>query len=125
MVTGESRSIRPTTANVTSGLEEKPQPFRYNWDTPMVFSPHEPGTLLVAANRVFRSNDRGDSWAAISADLTTNTDRGELTIIGIRSNEVRLSRNDGISNWPTIVSLAESPKMAGLMSPAATTASWR
>ena len=46
-VTGESRSIRPSTANVTAGLEEKPEAFRFNWDTPMVFSTHEPGTLLV------------------------------------------------------------------------------
>ena len=54
------------------------QPFRFNWDTPMIFSPHEPGTLLVAANRVFRSTDRGDSWTVISPDLTTNADRNEI-----------------------------------------------
>ena len=78
----------------------------------MVFSPHEPGALLVAANRVFSSNDRGDSWTVLSPDLTTNTDRTEIDIMGLRGNQMTLSRNDGISNWPTIVSLAESPKTA-------------
>ncbi len=112
-VTGEARNIRPNAANVT-GLAENAPPFRWNWDTPMVFSQHEPGTLLVAANRVFRSNDRGDSWAVLSADLTTNTDRNEMEIMGTRGNQVTLSRNDGISNWPTIVSLAESPKTPGV-----------
>jgi photosystem II stability/assembly factor-like uncharacterized protein len=112
-VTGEARNIRPNAANVT-GLGENAAPFRWNWDTPMVFSQHEPGTLLVAANRVFRSNDRGDSWAVLSTDLTTNADRNEMEIMGTRGNQVTLSRNDGISSWPTIVSLAESPKTPGV-----------
>jgi photosystem II stability/assembly factor-like uncharacterized protein len=114
-VTGEARNIRPNFQNV-SALPPNTQNFRWNWDTPIVFSPHETGALLVAANRVFRSNDRGDSWAMISPDLTTNTDREELTIMGMRNTaaENRLSRNDGISNWPTIVSLAESPKSPGV-----------
>ena len=113
-VTGEARNIRPNAGNVTN-LDPNAPAFRWNWDTPIVFSPHETGALLVAANRVFRSNDRGDSWIAISADLTTNTDRSELSTMGVRNTEIRLSRNDGISNWPTIVSLAESPKQPGLM----------
>jgi photosystem II stability/assembly factor-like uncharacterized protein len=113
-ITGEARNIRPTFVNVTNLPEGPQQQFRFNWDTPLVFSQHEPGTLLVGANRVFRSNDRGDSWAVLSPDLTTNTDRNEMQIMGIMGNQVTLSRNDGIVSWPTIVSLAESPKQAGL-----------
>lgn len=114
-VTGEARNIRPNTSNVNA-LPENTPGFRWNWDTPIILSPHETGAVIVAANRVFRSNDRGDSWAMISPDLTTNTDREELTIMGMRNTaaENRLSRNDGISNWPTIVSLAESPKTPGV-----------
>jgi photosystem II stability/assembly factor-like uncharacterized protein len=112
-VTGEARNIRPSAANVTA-LPPNTPGFRWNWDTPIVLSPNENGALLVAANRVFRSNDRGDSWAVISPDLTTNTDRNELSIMGVINTQVTLSRNDGISSWPTIVSLAESPKQAGL-----------
>jgi photosystem II stability/assembly factor-like uncharacterized protein len=113
-VTGEARNIRPNFQNTSPAPAEGALPFRWNWDTPIVFSPHDTGALLSAANKVFRSNDRGDSWAVISPDLTTNTDRNELEIMGVRNTQVTLSRNDGISAWPTIVSLAESPKQAGL-----------
>jgi hypothetical protein len=111
-VTGESKSIRPTATNVTNS--EEGDSYRFNWDTPMILSPHDPGVLLAAANRVFRSTDRGDSWMAISPDLTTNADRNEIVTMGVRNDEIRISRNDGISNWGTIVSLAESPARGGV-----------
>jgi len=112
--TGESRGIRPTFANTDPPAAEGALPFRFNWDTPLIFSPHENGAILAAANKVFRSSDRGDSWAVISPDLTTNADRNEIAVMGKRGTEIRIARNDGISNWPTIVSLAESPKQAGV-----------
>jgi photosystem II stability/assembly factor-like uncharacterized protein len=111
-VTGESKSIRPTATNVTNA--EEGDSYRFSWDTPMILSPHDPGVLLAAAQRVFRSTDRGDSWKAVSPDLTTNTDRDEIVTMGVRNDEIRISRNDGISNWGTIVSLAESPAKAGV-----------
>jgi photosystem II stability/assembly factor-like uncharacterized protein len=110
-VTGESKSIRPTNENVEPDTQGQ---FRFNWDTPIIFSPHEPGALVVAAHRVFRSNDRGDSWTVISGDLTTNADRDEIVTMGLRGNQIQIARNDGISAWPTLVSLAESPKQPGL-----------
>ena len=60
-VTGEGKSIRPAAANVTPA-PAKGETYRFNWDTPLMFSPHDPGVLLTAANKVFKSNDRGDSW---------------------------------------------------------------
>jgi len=113
-LTGEATNIRPSFETVRPGPEEGALPYRWNWDTPMVFSPHDPTALIVAANKVFRSNDRGDSWAVISPDLTTNADRTEIEIMGKRGSEIRISANDGISMWPTIVSLAESPHTAGV-----------
>lgn len=113
--TGEATNIRPNFGNVSPAPAEGAPAFRWNWDTPMIFSPHDPGKLIVAANKVFTSTDRGDSWTVISGDLTTNADRSEIAVMGLRMNEIRIARNDGISNWPTIVSLAESPKMAGVM----------
>jgi photosystem II stability/assembly factor-like uncharacterized protein len=112
MVTGESKRIRPSTDNVTNA--EEGDSYRFNWDTPMILSPHDPGVLLAAANRVFRSTDGGDSWTAISPELTTNPDRNGILTMGVRNDEIRISRNDGISNWGTIVSLAESPAQAGV-----------
>ena len=110
-LTGESKSIRPTRENVEEDTEAE---FRYNWDAPMVFSPHDPGVLLVAANRVFRSNNKGDSWQMISPDLTTNADRSEITTMGLRGSQIRIAANDGISSWPTLVALAESPRQPGV-----------
>jgi hypothetical protein len=111
-VTGESRSIRPTTQNVTNAT--RGEAYRFHWDTPLMFSPHDPGTLLVAANRVFRSRDRGDSWEAISPDLTKNESRDSLVTMGVKGKDITIARNDGISQWPAIVALAESPKQRGV-----------
>ena len=113
-ITGEARNIRPNFQNVTPAPAEGALPFRWNWDTPMVLSATDPTALIVAANKVFKSNDRGDSWTAISPDLTTNADRNEITFMGVRNADIRLSRNDGIVAYATIVSLAESPKQAGV-----------
>jgi photosystem II stability/assembly factor-like uncharacterized protein len=112
--TGESRGIRPTFQNTNPPAADGALPFRFNWDTALILSPNENGVLLAAANKVFKSNDRGDTWAVISPDLTMNADRNEIAIMGKRGDEIRIARNDGISSWGTIVSLAESPKQAGV-----------
>ena len=112
-ITGESKSIRPTASNVTPAPAQG-ESFRFNWDSPMILSPNDPGTLLVAGNRVFRSTDRGDSWTVISPDLTTNANRDTIVTMGLRGSDINISRNDGISSWSTIISLAESPKQRGV-----------
>ena len=81
----------------------------------MIFSPNDPGVLFACAQLVFRSTDRGDSWTGISPDLTTNANRGAEMIMGIKDSDIHISPNDGISAWPTIVALAESPKMPGVI----------
>ncbi len=111
-ITGESRSIRPTAQNVTNAQPR--EAYRFHWDTPLMFSPHDPGVLMAAANKVFRSRDRGDSWEAISPDLTKGASRDSLVTMGLKGSDIRIARNDGISQWPTIVTLAESPKQAGV-----------
>lgn len=111
-VTGESKSIRPTNQNVTNATAG--EAYRFHWDTPMLLSPSNPGVLLAAANRVFRSTDRGDSWEAISPDLTKNEKRDDIVTMGVKGSEINISRNDGISQWPAIVALAESQKMPGV-----------
>jgi len=112
-VTGESKQIRPTAVNVVNAAEG--ESYRWNWDTPMMLSPHDPGVLMVAAQRVFRSTDRGDSWTAISGDLTSDANRNDIVTMGVKNSDIRIARNDGISSWPTIVSLAESPRQAGVI----------
>jgi photosystem II stability/assembly factor-like uncharacterized protein len=111
-ITGESKSIRPSAANA-SGLKPGEQ-LRFHWDTPLMISPNHPRVLLAGANRMFRSTDRGDSWTAISPDLTSNGDRDTIVTMGLRGEDIRISRNDGISQWPAIVAMAEQPKVAGV-----------
>jgi len=112
-VTGESKQIRPNALNVTPA--PKPgESFRWEWDTPMIISPNDPSALIVAANHVFVSHDRGDSWTMISPDLTTNANRDTIVTMGLKGSEIRISRDDGVSQWPAIVTLAESPRQPGV-----------
>ena len=111
-VTGESKAIRPTPQNVVNATAG--EAYRFHWDTPLMLSPNDPGVLLAAANRVFRSTDRGDSWTAISPDLTKNEKRDSIVTMGLKGSDIAISRNDGISQWPTIVALSESPKQKGV-----------
>jgi photosystem II stability/assembly factor-like uncharacterized protein len=105
--TNERKTIRPQAARGEP-------PLRWAWDTPFLISPHDSNTILIAANKVFRSADRGDSWEAISPDLTSGIDRETLSLMGVAGKEIKISKNDGVSGYPTIVALAESPKRAGL-----------
>ncbi len=107
-VTGETMSIRP---QPPAGEPN----YRWHWDTPMIHSPHDPKVVYVAANKVFRSADKGLSWTAVSPDLTTNQNRDDIVTRGVKGSEINISRNDGIQAWPTIVSLAESAKRPGLL----------
>lgn len=95
IVTGESKSIRPTAQNVSNFTAG--ETYRFHWDTPLMLSPRDPGTLLAAANRVFRSSNRGDSWEAISPDLTRNASRDSIVTMGLKGSSITISRNDGIS----------------------------
>jgi photosystem II stability/assembly factor-like uncharacterized protein len=107
-LTNERTTIRPEPA-------EAEAQYRWNWDTPMLLSPHDANVIYAGANRLFRSADRGHTWQAISPDLTSDTNRTELSIMGVKDSEVRIARNDGVSNWSTLVTIAESPARAGVL----------
>jgi photosystem II stability/assembly factor-like uncharacterized protein len=106
--TGETLSIRPQAA------AGEPV-YRWHWDTPLIQSPHDARVLYAAANRVFRSPDHGLTWQPVSPDLTTNQNRDDIETMGVKGSAITISRNDGIAAWPSIVSLAESPKRLGLL----------
>src|SRR5258708_4350030 len=111
-VTGESKSIRPAAA--TTPALKAGESLRYHWDTPMMISPHDAGVLLVGANRLFKSTDRGDSWTPISPDLTTNTNRDTVVTMGVKGSDIHIAKDDGVSAYSTIVNFAESPKVPGV-----------
>ena len=89
--------------------------FTWNWATPLLISPHNPQRLYVAAEKVFRSDDRGDSWQAISPNLTRDLDRNELPIMDRIWSVDALQKNRGVSRYGALVALSESPIVEGLI----------
>jgi hypothetical protein len=90
-------------------------PLRWNWDSPVVISPHSHTRLYFAANKLFRSDDRGETWKAISGDLTRQIDRNKLPVMGKVWGPDAVAKNASTSFYGNIVSLAESPKKEGLI----------
>ena len=89
--------------------------YRWNWNAPVIISAHNHKTLYFAANKLFKSTDRGNSWKVISPDLSRQIDRNKLKIMGKVQSPEAVAKNASTSIYGTIVSLAESPKMSGLL----------
>ena len=106
--TGEMVDIQPQ-----AGPGEKPLVF--NWDSPLLISPHSHTRLYFAADRLFRSDDRGDSWRAVSPDLTRGIDRFSLKVMGRVWSVDAVAYNDSTSAYGNIVALDESPLVEGLL----------
>ncbi|SDB36220.1 Sortilin, neurotensin receptor 3 [Flavobacteriaceae bacterium MAR_2010_188] len=86
------------------------EPFeRFNWDAPILVSPHKPTRLYFASQRVWKSEDRGDSWTPISEDITLNQDRLTLPMYGKQQSWDNAWDVGAMSNYNTITSLSESP----------------
>lgn len=105
---GEAVDIRP---EPTKGENT----FKWYWDTPLVISPHKTTRLYTAAEKVFRSDDRGDSWTEISGDLTTQTDRNTFQVMGKYWNYEAVGKDVSTSQFGLIVSLVESMKKENLL----------
>ena len=88
--------------------------YRFNWNTPFMLSPHNPSIVWLGGNRLFKSYNRGDTWVA-SADLTKNIDRNTVALMGAPGDRTQLSKNDGVVSYSTIISVAESPVMPGVV----------
>ena len=90
-------------------------PLRWNWDSPLMISPHNPKRVYFAANRLFRSDDRGDAWKPVSTDLTRQLDRDKLPVMGKLWGPDAVAKHVSTSLYGNCVSLAESPKKEGLI----------
>ncbi len=88
---------------------------RWNWDSPMIISQHNTSRLYVAANKVFRSDDKGNTWQEISEDLTRNLDRDQLEVMGKIWEPEAVAKSTSTSLYGNIISLCESPKQEGLL----------
>lgn len=89
--------------------------YRWNWNTPLVLSPHSPTRLYCAANKVFRSDDRGNTWQVISDDLTAQIDRNTWPVMGKYWSYDAVAKDVSTSLYGTIVSLDESPVKENLL----------
>jgi len=103
------------------GLDIKPSSpdgeinYRWNWDAPLIISTFNSKRLYFAANKLFRSDDRGDNWKIVSPDLTRKINRNELRIMGKIQSPEAVAKNASTSYYGNIVALDESPKKEGLL----------
>jgi photosystem II stability/assembly factor-like uncharacterized protein len=106
--TGERMGIQPT---------EKPgeEGYRFNWDSPFIISPHSHTRLYFAADKLFRSDDRGDSWKLISPQLSRGLDRNKLPVMGKVWGPDAVAKHASTDPFGNASALAESPKKEGLI----------
>lgn len=103
------------------GLSIRPQPApgdppeRWNWDSPILVSPHNPDRIYYASQRLWRSDDRGSSWMPISGDLTQGLNRYEQRFMGRVWSVDALHDNAAMSKYATITAIAESPVEANVL----------
>ena len=99
--TGNMQGLKP----FPSDSKEK---YRFDWVTPLAISKHSSKKIFLGGNRLFISDNGGDSWER-TEDLSSNTNRDSLTIMGVLGADIKLSKNDGTSSYGEIISISESP----------------
>ncbi|MCX6247519.1 MAG: hypothetical protein NTW10_07285 [Bacteroidetes bacterium] len=103
------------------GLDIRPEPrkgedsYKWNWNTPLLISPFSHTRLYCAANKVFRSDDRGNTWQVISEDLTAKIDRNTWPVMGKYWSIDAVQKDVSTSLYGTIISLAESTVKENLL----------
>ncbi|HEY3130762.1 MAG TPA: glycosyl hydrolase [Acidobacteriota bacterium] len=107
--TGEHIGIQP---KAPAGESE----YRWNWSAPLLISPHNHTTLYFAANKLFKSIDRGNSWQVISPDLSRQIDREKIAVMDkVWDPKKTVAYNEGIARYGNISSLDQSRLQPGLL----------
>jgi hypothetical protein len=104
-------------ANPNGNVVPTPPPgtnYRFYWNTPFILSPHNPRTVHLGGDRLFRSYDRGETWVA-SPDLTQNIGRNDRPIMGVAGTAPMASKHDGAASYSNIVTVGESPLVPGII----------
>ena len=100
-------SAGPTAGNIVPA----PAPgttYRFYWNTPFILSPHNPRTIYLGGDRLFRSVRQRHTWMA-SPDLTRNIGRNDRPIMGVPGTAPMASKHDGAASYSNITTLSESP----------------
>jgi hypothetical protein len=106
-VTGEAKRIQPA--------QPEDGKYRWNWSSPIHISRYDNETLYFAANVVFKSPDRGDTWEVISPDLTRQISHFDLPLQGQVQPLDAFMLHRATSDYGNITSLSESPRKQGLL----------
>ena len=106
--TGEKVPIQPMAG-------EKDEAYRWNWDAPIIVSKHDSKTVYFAANKVFKSMNRGDDWQTISPDLSQGIDRNKLEVMDQVWSIDAVMKNASTTIYGNIVAMDESPIKKGLL----------
>jgi photosystem II stability/assembly factor-like uncharacterized protein len=137
--TGQSVSVRPNPRNTVGGPQTAPpdaaqggrggggqgggpgggrgqQRFgRWHWDAPLIISPHSARRLYFGGERLYRSDNRGDSWVAVSGDLTRQLDATKIPIMGKVWPPDSVAFNQATTMLSTLTAVDESPLLEGLL----------
>lgn len=106
--TGERVDIAPIEGD---GVESQ----RYNWDSPFIISPHSNTRIYFAGHKLFKSDNRGDDWKAISGDLSRGIDRNTLPVMGKVWSPDAIAKHQSTALWGNASAISESPKKQGLI----------
>ncbi len=106
--TGERMGIQPA-------IGRGEEPLRWNWDSPFIISPHSHTRLYFAADKLFRSDDRGDSWQIVSSQLSRGLDRDKLPVMGKVWGIDAVAKNASTAFFGNASAIAESPRKEGLI----------
>jgi len=106
--TGERLAITPQ-----PGADENA--YKWNWNSPLIISPHNHERLYYGSERLFRSDDRGESWVAVSGDLSRGIDRNKLEVMGRVWSVDAIAKNMSTSMYGSLIALDESPLVEGLI----------
>jgi photosystem II stability/assembly factor-like uncharacterized protein len=107
-VTGERLAITPQ-----PGADENN--YKWNWNAPLIISPHDSSRLYYGSERLFRSDDRGESWVAVSGDLSRQIDRNQLEVMGRVWSVDAIAKNMSTSMYGSLIAVDESPLVEGLL----------
>ena len=88
---------------------------RFNWDAPILVSPHDPARLYHASQRLWRSDNRGDSWRPVSGDLSRGKNRLQMPLMDRVWSIDSVWDLYAMSSFGNITSISESPLVEGLL----------
>ena len=101
--------------SITPHPKQGEDAYKWNWNTPLLLSPHNPTRIFYAAEKVFQSDDRGENWRVISPDLTRKLDRNKLKVMDRVWSVDTIAKNASTSMYGSIIALNESPIKEGLL----------